>query len=73
MIVVQEDLPQSKAVWGSDRAVVSVRHDSRTDHIVAFGCIDNMGKGASGQAVQNFNVMHGFDETTGLMLGGIWP
>ena len=73
MIVVQEDLPQSKAVWGSDRAVVSVRFDPRTGHIVAFATIDNMGKGAAGQAVQNFNVMHGFEETSGLMLAGIWP
>ncbi len=73
MIVVQEDLPQSKAVWGSDRAVVTVRFDARTGHIVAFATIDNMGKGAAGQAIQNFNVMHGHDETAGLMLGGIWP
>jgi N-acetyl-gamma-glutamyl-phosphate reductase len=73
IIVVQEDLPQTKAVWGSDRAVVSVRYDSRTGHIIAFAAIDNMGKGAAGQAVQNFNVMHGFEETTGLMLEGIWP
>jgi N-acetyl-gamma-glutamyl-phosphate reductase len=73
MIVVQEDLPQSKAVWSSDRAVVSVRFDNRTGHIVAFATIDNMGKGAAGQAVQNFNIMQGFEETAGLMLGGIWP
>ncbi len=73
MVVVQEDLPQSKAVWGSDRAVVSVRFDNRTGHIIAFATIDNMGKGASGQAIQNFNVMHGFEETTGLVLGGLWP
>ena len=73
MIVVQEDLPQSKAVWGSDRAIVSVRFDNRTGHIAAFATIDNMGKGAAGQAVQNFNVMHGFAETTGLVQAGIWP
>jgi N-acetyl-gamma-glutamyl-phosphate reductase len=73
MIVVQEDLPQSKAVWGSDRTIVSARFDQRTGHIVAFATIDNMGKGAAGQAIQNFNIMHGFEERSGLMLGGLWP
>lgn len=73
LIVVQQDLPQSKAVWSSDLTVVSVRFDQRTRHIVAFATIDNMGKGAAGQAVQNFNVMQNHPETTGLMLQGIWP
>jgi N-acetyl-gamma-glutamyl-phosphate reductase len=73
LIHVQTALPESKAVWGSDRTLVSVRFDERSGHIVAFAAIDNLGKGAAGQAVQNFNVMHGFSETTALSLEGIWP
>lgn len=73
LVVVQEDLPQTKAVFGSDRAVLSGRVDARTGHVVTFCAIDNLGKGAAGQAVQGFNVAFGFDETAGLTLGGIWP
>ena len=68
-----KDLPQTKAVYGSDRTLVSVRRDERSGHVVNFAATDNLGKGAAGQAVQNFNVMHGFDETLGLVTEGLWP
>jgi N-acetyl-gamma-glutamyl-phosphate reductase len=73
MIVVQDDLPQTKAAAGSDRAVLSVRYDARARTVVAFCAIDNLGKGAAGQAVQAFNVAFGFDEAQGLTRGGMWP
>lgn len=73
LIVVQEELPNTKAVSGSDRAVLSARYDARSRHIVAFCAIDNLGKGAAGQAVQGFNVANGFPETEGLSLYGVWP
>lgn len=73
LIHVQADLPQTKAVAGSDRAVLSARYDPRSRHIVAFCVIDNLGKGAAGQAVQGFNVAFGFDETAGLSVAGTWP
>ncbi len=73
MVTVSDDLPQTKAVWGSDRTLVSVRYDSRSAQIVAFAALDNLGKGAAGQAVQNFNLMMGFEETLGLELQGVWP
>ena len=73
LVSFQEDLPQTKAVYGSDRTVVSVRVDKRSGHVVAFAALDNLGKGAAGQAVQGFNVVHGFDETQGLVLNGLWP
>jgi N-acetyl-gamma-glutamyl-phosphate reductase len=73
MVVVQGELPQTKAVAGSDRAVVSARVDARTGTVVSFCAIDNLGKGAAGQAVQGFNVAFGFEETAGLSLGGQWP
>ena len=73
LLNVQEDLPQTKAVYGSDRCVMSVRFDPRSNHILAFAAIDNLGKGAAGQAVHNFNLMMGFEETLGLELQAVWP
>ncbi len=73
LIVVQDALPQSKAVAGTDRVIVSAKVDERTGHIVVLSTLDNMGKGAAGQAVQNFNIMHNFDEHLGLSLQAVWP
>lgn len=73
LVHVQDELPQTKAVVGSDRAVVAARHDARSGAVVALAVIDNLGKGAAGQAVQGFNVARGFDETLGLRLEGHWP
>lgn len=73
LIHVQQDLPQTKAVYGSDRAVLSARYDPRSGHVLTFCAIDNLGKGAAGQAVQAFNVAYGFDETEGLSRAGVWP
>ena len=73
IVTVQGDLPQTKAVYGGDRTLVSVRFDERTGLISAFAVTDNLGKGAAGQAVQAFNVANGFEETTGLFLQGVWP
>jgi N-acetyl-gamma-glutamyl-phosphate reductase len=41
--------------------------------IIAIGAIDNLGKGAAGQAVQNANLMLGLDETAGLLGAPLWP
>lgn len=73
LVHVQDDLVQTKAVAGSDRAHVTVRWDARAGAVVAFATIDNLGKGAAGQAVQGFNVARGFEETLGLRLEGQWP
>ena len=45
---------------------MSVHHDPRTGRILAIGVIDNLVKGAAGQAVQAFNLVHGLPETAGL-------
>ena len=58
--------PATKHVTGSNHAVVHVHHDPRTGRILAFGVIDNLVKGAAGQAVQAFNIVHGLPETAGL-------
>ena len=73
LISVREDLPQTKAVYGGDRCILSVRYDERSGQVVAMAVIDNLGKGAAGQAVHNFNVMMGFEETLGLFTQGVWP
>lgn len=73
VVHVQDELPQTKSVTGTDRALVSVRRDERTGMVTAFCAIDNVGKGAAGQAVQGFNVAFGYPETTALELEGRWP
>jgi N-acetyl-gamma-glutamyl-phosphate reductase len=58
--------PATKHVTGSNHANVHVHHDPRTGRILTFGVIDNLVKGAAGQAVQAFNIVHGLSETAGL-------
>jgi N-acetyl-gamma-glutamyl-phosphate reductase len=58
--------PATKHVVGSNHARVSVHHDPRTGRILAIGVVDNLVKGAAGQAIQAFNLVHGLPETTGL-------
>jgi N-acetyl-gamma-glutamyl-phosphate reductase len=58
--------PATKQVLGSNRVRVSVHHDPRTGRILAIGVIDNLVKGAAGQAIQAFNLIHGLPETAGL-------
>jgi N-acetyl-gamma-glutamyl-phosphate reductase len=73
LVHVQAELPQTKSVYGSDRTLISVRKDARSGHIVAFAALDNLGKGAAGQAVQNMNLMCGFEETAGLSVAAVYP
>jgi len=58
--------PATKHVTGSNEARVHVRLDERTGRILAIGVIDNLVKGAAGQGVQAFNIVHGLPETAGL-------
>jgi len=58
--------PATKHVRGSNHARVRVLHDERTERIVAIGVIDNLVKGAAGQAIQAFNLAAGLPETAGL-------
>ena len=67
------DLPQTKGVFGANTTWISTRLDGRNGRLVVFAAIDNLVKGASGQAVQNMNVMYGFEETLALESGGLWP
>ena len=58
--------PATKHVTGSNHARVHIRLDERTGRIIALAVIDNLVKGAAGQAVQAFNLVHGLPETAGL-------
>lgn len=66
-------LPQTKAVTGSNCCDLAVAADPRTGRVVVVSAIDNLIKGASGQAVQNMNIMYGFEETAGLDRPGMYP
>ena len=52
---------------------VNFRIDPRTHRIITMGAIDNLVKGAAGQAVQNMNLMFGFDEAEGLLQVPMYP
>jgi N-acetyl-gamma-glutamyl-phosphate reductase len=65
-VTVVDAPPATKHVLGSNHARVFVRLDGRTGRILAIGVIDNLVKGAAGQAVQAFNLVHGLPETAGL-------
>ncbi|MEW6173557.1 MAG: N-acetyl-gamma-glutamyl-phosphate reductase [Bacillota bacterium] len=66
-------LPQTKSVSGSNCVHLGAVADSRTGRAVLLAAIDNLVKGASGQAVQNMNLLFGLPETTGLDFSGIFP
>ena len=65
-VTVVSTPPATKHVTGSNQVLIHVRRDERTDRILAIGVEDNLVKGAAGQAVQAFNLVHGLPETTGL-------
>ncbi|MGB4149433.1 MAG: N-acetyl-gamma-glutamyl-phosphate reductase [Tepidanaerobacteraceae bacterium] len=69
----KDSLPQTKWVQGSNYCDIAPILDERTGRIIVFSAIDNLVKGASGQAIQNMNIMFGLDETTGLKLAGMYP
>ena len=66
-------VPQTRWVEGSNFADVNFKIDPRTGRVVMMGAIDNMVKGAAGQAVQNMNLMFGLPEETGLKQIPMFP
>lgn len=65
--------PSVKQVVGSNRCDMAADVDLRTGFAIIVSVLDNMIKGAAGQAIQNMNIMAGLPETTGLPLNGVWP
>jgi N-acetyl-gamma-glutamyl-phosphate reductase len=70
---VTDGSPATKATLGSNAAHVTVRYDERTHTVLAIGALDNLVKGASGQALQNANLVLGLPETTALSTIGLMP
>jgi N-acetyl-gamma-glutamyl-phosphate reductase len=71
--VLHDTLPRTKATLGSNYCDVAVKIDTRTSTAIAIAAIDNLGRGAAGQAVQNMNLMFGLPETTALHFPGLFP
>lgn len=65
--------PATKNVSGTNMGQIAMTIDPRTNRLIVSSVIDNLVKGAAGQAVQNFNIMAGLAETTGLMMPAIFP
>ncbi|MCI9600904.1 MAG: N-acetyl-gamma-glutamyl-phosphate reductase [Lachnospiraceae bacterium] len=72
--VLPEDVcPQTRWVEGSNFVDVNFKIDPRTKRIIMMGAMDNLVKGAAGQAVQNMNLMFGVDEAEGLRMAPLFP
>jgi len=65
--------PETKQVWGSNVCLVYPIVDIRSNKLIVISCIDNLVKGAAGQAIQDMNIMLGFTETEGLEALPIYP
>ncbi len=66
-VLKKGDCPETRFVEGSNYVDMNVKLDPRTNRIIAMGAMDNLVKGAAGQAVQNMNLMFGLPENMGLM------
>ena len=72
--VLEKDIcPETKWVEGSNYVDVNFKIDERAGRIVMMGALDNLVKGAAGQAVQNMNLLFGFDEAEGLNMVPMFP
>lgn len=72
--VLNKDVcPQTRWVEGSNFVNVNFKIDLRTKRIIMMGAMDNLVKGAAGQAVQNMNLLFGLDEKTGLQMAPLFP
>lgn len=65
--------PETRNVHGSNYVDVNFRIDERTNRIIMMGAMDNLVKGAAGQAIQNMNIMFGLPEETGLVQVPMFP
>lgn len=65
--------PQTKQTWGNNDCLLHATVDQRTGRLVVFAALDNLVKGAAGQAIQNMNLMFGLPEATGLDSIAVYP
>ncbi|AKL94170.1 N-acetyl-gamma-glutamyl-phosphate reductase ArgC [Clostridium aceticum] len=72
-LLEDNEYPQTKAVYASNYCDIGLKVDPRTNNIIIVSVIDNLVKGAAGQAVQNMNLMFGLPQEKGLQQPPIWP
>jgi N-acetyl-gamma-glutamyl-phosphate reductase len=72
-VLAEQQLPETKHVLHSNFCDIGLVSDPRTGRVIVVTAIDNLVKGASGQAVQCFNLMAGLDERAGLWIPGLFP
>jgi N-acetyl-gamma-glutamyl-phosphate reductase len=72
-VLAEGAFPVTKGTYGTNQCHIGVGLDLRTNRVVVVSVIDNLIKGAAGQAIQNLNLMCGLDESAGLLLPGVWP
>ncbi len=65
--------PEPKLLWGTNYCDIGFEKDFNSNRLVVISAIDNLMKGAAGQALQAFNLMNGFEETEGLKFTGLHP
>ena len=68
-----DELPNISAVKGTNRCDIGMRFDARTGTLIVITAIDNLVRGAAGQAVHNMNLMMGFPEDTALSTLAAFP
>ncbi len=72
-VQVVDQPPHTKWTYGSNQCLVYPMVDTRTRRLLVISCLDNLVKGAAGQAIQNANRLYGFPETTGLPAASLYP
>ena len=72
-VLPKDVVPETRWVEGSNFVDVNFKIDERTGRVIMMGALDNLVKGAAGQAVQNMNLLFGLPETEGLELGPVFP
>jgi len=72
-VKIVESPPHTKHTWGNNLCLIHPAIDHRTGRLIIISCIDNLVKGAAGQAIQNMNLMLGLPEVTGLQALAIYP
>ena len=73
VVLPMEQVPSTKHVRGSNYCHIGVVKDRFSDRVILFSALDNLTKGSAGQAIQNANLMFGFEETEGLMMTPLFP
>ena len=67
------ELPTTKQTFGSNYVHIGLSVDRRLGRVTVIAALDNLVKGAAGQAIQNMNLISGLPETAGLTMSGLWP